>query len=173
MNAHHWGDLADDEAAAALLGHAMSTIDNRAEYGDARLVEAEELRLYHQLGRDPDERLEKSIGIGVRVLVDGSRGFAAAHRRGPARLALNPGLSGQRLSSGAYWRAWRSEPATAFLRTTTSSLPRLTARPLPRCENGRHHATTDTGWAKRSGSRSRAAHWGTGWYGRTGPILCS
>ena len=78
MNAHLWGDLADDEAAAALLSHAMSTIDNRAEYGDARLVEAEELRLYHQLGRDPDERLEKSIGIGVRVLVDGSWGFAAA-----------------------------------------------------------------------------------------------
>jgi TldD protein len=77
-NAHLWGDLADDEAAAALLDSAMSTIDNRVDYGDARLVEAEELRLYHQLGRDPDERLEKSIGIGVRVLVDGSWGFAAA-----------------------------------------------------------------------------------------------
>src|SRR5271165_4724436 len=78
MNAHLWGDLDDDEVAAALLGSAMSTIDNRVEYGDARLVEAEELRLYHQLDRDPDERLEKSIGIGVRVLVDGSWGFAAA-----------------------------------------------------------------------------------------------
>src|SRR6202046_2506788 len=77
-NAHLWGDLADDEAAAALLSSAMSTIDNRVQYGDARLVEAEELRLYHQLDRDPDERLEKSIGIGVRVLVDGSWGFAAA-----------------------------------------------------------------------------------------------
>jgi len=78
LNAHLWGDLADDEAAAALLASAMSTIDNRVDYGDARLVEAEELRLYHQLGRDPDERLEKSAGIGVRVLVDGSWGFAAA-----------------------------------------------------------------------------------------------
>ena len=77
-NAHLWGDLADDEAAAALLASAMSTIDSRVDYGDARLVEAEELRLYHQLDRDPDERLEKSIGIGVRVLVDGSWGFAAA-----------------------------------------------------------------------------------------------
>ena len=47
----------------------MSTIDNRVDYGDARLVEAEELRLYHQLDRDPDERLEKSIGIGVRAIV--------------------------------------------------------------------------------------------------------
>src|ERR1700734_876968 len=78
LNAHLWGDLADDEAAAALLASAMSTIDNRVDYGDARLVEAEELRLYHQLGRDPDERLEKSAGIGVRGLVDGSWGFAAA-----------------------------------------------------------------------------------------------
>jgi TldD protein len=78
MNAHDWGDLADDEAAAALLAQSLSTIDNRAEYGDARLVEAEELRLYHQLDLDPDERLEKSVGIGVRVLVDGSWGFAAA-----------------------------------------------------------------------------------------------
>jgi TldD protein len=78
MNAHDWGDLADDTAAAALLAQTMSTIDNRAEYGDARLVEAEELRSYHQLGLDPDERLEKSVGIGVRVLVDGSWGFAAA-----------------------------------------------------------------------------------------------
>ena len=89
-NAHLWGDLADDEAAAALLGSAMSTIDSRVEYGDARLVEAEELRLYHQLDRDPDERLEKSVGIGVRVLVDGSWGFAAAPLSDaavPARIA--------------------------------------------------------------------------------------
>ena len=90
-NAHLWGDLADDEAAATLLSHAMSTIDNRVDYGDARLVEAEELRLYHQLDRDPDERLEKSVGIGVRVLVDGSWGFAAAPLSDaavPARTAL-------------------------------------------------------------------------------------
>ena len=100
-NAHIWGDLADDEAAAALLSSAMSTIDNRVDYGDARLVEAEELRLYHQLDRDPDERLEKSIGIGVRVLVDGSWGFAAAplsdagaQRRLPAR--RGPGLNAPR-----------------------------------------------------------------------------
>jgi TldD protein len=78
MNAHDWGDLGDDKAAAVFLAQAMSTIDNRAEYGDVRLVEAEELRSYHQLGLDPDERLEKSAGIGVRVLVDGAWGFAAA-----------------------------------------------------------------------------------------------
>jgi TldD protein len=78
MNAHDWGDLGDDRGATVFLAPAMSTIDNRAEYGDVRLVEAEELRSYHQLGLDPDERLEKSAGIGVRVLVDGTWGFAAA-----------------------------------------------------------------------------------------------
>jgi TldD protein len=78
MDAHQWGDLRDDTVAAALLAETMSVLDGRASYGDARLVEAEELRLYHQLGRDPDERLEGSVGIGVRVLVDGSWGFAAA-----------------------------------------------------------------------------------------------
>jgi TldD protein len=90
MNAHDWGDLADDGAAAALLAQSLSTIDNRAEYGDVRLVEAEELRLYHQRDLDPDERLEKSVGIGVRVLVNGSWGFAAAPLTDaavPARIA--------------------------------------------------------------------------------------
>jgi TldD protein len=90
MSAHDWGDLADDSTAGALLESAMSTLDNRAEYGDARLVEGEELRLYHQLGRDPDERLEHTVGIGVRVLCDGRWGFAAAPLTGsgvPARTA--------------------------------------------------------------------------------------
>lgn len=77
MSAHEWGDLASDESAAVLLDHALSTVD-RVEYADVRLVEAEELRAYHQLGRDPDERLEHSLGIGVRVLVDGAWGFASA-----------------------------------------------------------------------------------------------
>jgi TldD protein len=90
MSAHDWGDLADDSTAGALLESAMSTLDNHAEYGDARLVEGEELRLYHQLGRDPDERLEHTVGIGVRVLCDGRWGWAAApltDSGGPARTA--------------------------------------------------------------------------------------
>jgi TldD protein len=89
MSAHDWGDLADD-SAAALLSSAMSTLDNRVDYGDARLAEGEELRLYHQLGRDPDERLEHTVGIGVRVLCDGRWGFASAPLTGgdsPARVA--------------------------------------------------------------------------------------
>ena len=89
-NAHLWGDLAEDEAAAALLASAMSTIDSRVEYADARLVEAEELRLYHQLDRDPTSGWSTGVGIGIRVLVDGSWGFAAAplsRRAVPARVA--------------------------------------------------------------------------------------
>jgi TldD protein len=77
VSAHDWGDLADDSTAVALLSSALSTLDNRAEYGDVRLVEGEELRLYHHLGRDPDERLEHTVGVGVRVLRDGRWGFAA------------------------------------------------------------------------------------------------
>ncbi|MCW2597464.1 MAG: LmbIH, partial [Jatrophihabitans sp.] len=72
MSAHDWGDLATDASADVLLDLIMSTVDNRAEYADARLVEGEELRVYHQLGRDPDERREHTIGIGVRVLRDGA-----------------------------------------------------------------------------------------------------
>jgi TldD protein len=113
MNAHDWGDLADDKAAAALLAESMSTIDNRAEYGDARLVEAEELRLYHQLDRDPDERLEKSIGIGVRVLVDGSWGFAAA----PLTDAAVPARTAER--------------AIAVARAGAGAGPRVTLPPRP------------------------------------------
>jgi TldD protein len=107
MNAHDWGDLADDGAAAALLAQSMSTIDNRAEYGDARLVEAEELRLYHQLDRDPDERLEKSAGIGVRVLVDGSWGFASA----PLTDATVPARTAERAIAVARAGAGAGPPA--------------------------------------------------------------
>lgn len=84
MDAHQWGDLRDDHVAAAILAEVMSALDGRVSYGDARLIEAEELRLYHQLGRDPDERLDGSIGLGLRVLVDGSWGFAAAPLTDPA-----------------------------------------------------------------------------------------
>jgi TldD protein len=107
VSAHDWGDLADDSTAAALLSAALSTLDNRVEYGDARLVEGEELRLYHQLGRDPDERLEHTIGIGVRALVDGRWGFAAApltDDQVPARVAERA-LAVARADAGAGPRA--------------------------------------------------------------------
>jgi TldD protein len=77
MSAHDWGDLAADRSADVVLDLALSTLDNRVDYADVRLVEGEELRVYHQLGHDPDERVEHTIGIGVRVLCDGAWGFAS------------------------------------------------------------------------------------------------
>jgi TldD protein len=71
MTAHDWGDLAGEAAANAVLDTVLSAVDG-VGYADVRLVEGEELRTYHQLGRDPVERVEQTIGIGVRVLVDGA-----------------------------------------------------------------------------------------------------
>ena len=77
MTAHAWGDLADDAAATVIMEIALDTALGHAEFADVRLIEAEELRLYTQLGADADERVEHNLGIGVRVLVDGTWGFAA------------------------------------------------------------------------------------------------
>jgi TldD protein len=77
MSAHDWGDLATDRSADVVLDLVLSTLDNSVDYADVRLVEGEELRVYHQLGHDPDERVEHTIGIGVRVLCDGAWGFAS------------------------------------------------------------------------------------------------
>lgn len=77
MNAHGWGALADDGAARELIETALDAVAGSAQYADVRLVEAEELRVYRQLGADTDDRVEHNLGIGVRVLVDGNWGFAA------------------------------------------------------------------------------------------------
>jgi TldD protein len=113
MDVHQWGDLRDDTVAATLLAEALAVLDGRVRYGDARLIEAEELRHYHQLGRDPDERLEGSIGIGVRVLVDGGWGFAAA----PLTDATIPARTAER--------------AIAVARAGTGVGPRVTLPPRP------------------------------------------
>ena len=75
MTAHEWGDLHDDSAAVEIVDRALEAA-GRADFADVRLVECEELRTYHGLAVDPDERQERSIGIGIRVLVDGAWGFA-------------------------------------------------------------------------------------------------
>ncbi|WP_433261097.1 TldD/PmbA family protein [Actinosynnema sp. CS-041913] len=77
MSPHGWGAMADDATARALVEVALDAVGGRAEYADVRLVEAEELRVYRQSGADVDERVEHTLGIGVRVLVDGVWGFAA------------------------------------------------------------------------------------------------
>jgi TldD protein len=91
-SAHEWGELADDAAAGAALSEALSTIDTQVTYADARLVEGEELRAYHQRNADPDERREHTIGIGVRVLCNGAWGFASA----PLSDSKTPQMTAQR-----------------------------------------------------------------------------
>lgn len=75
ITAHDWGEFVDDAAADAVLEEALSAVAEHVDFADVRLVEGEELRAYHQRGRDPDERVEQTLGIGVRVLVDGAWGF--------------------------------------------------------------------------------------------------
>jgi TldD protein len=77
--AHRWGELASGLAGAGpLLDAAVGrAAEGGASYADVRLSETQELRLYAVSGRAPDERLEGSLGLGVRVLVDGVWGFAS------------------------------------------------------------------------------------------------
>lgn len=78
-SAHRWGDLSGGlDTAGPLLDGAIGTAAaGKASYADVRLSETQELRLYAVSGRAPDERIESSLGIGVRVLVDGVWGFAS------------------------------------------------------------------------------------------------
>lgn len=97
---HSWGDLSDDRVAATLLEETLAEVDGHVEFADARLVECEELRLYHSVAADADERREHNLGIGVRVLVNGAWGFASrplttgADARRAARQALTVALAG-------------------------------------------------------------------------------
>ncbi len=84
MTAHHWGDLQDDGVAGAIVERALGVVGPAAEFADVRLVECEELRTYHGLAMEPDERVERSLGIGVRVLRQGAWGFASQPLRDPA-----------------------------------------------------------------------------------------
>jgi len=84
--AHRWGDLAGGLATAGpLLDDAVgAAAAGGASYADVRLSEAQELRLYAVSGGAPDERIEGSLGLGVRVLVDGVWGFASRPMRDAA-----------------------------------------------------------------------------------------
>ena len=84
--AHRWGDLAGGLATAGpLLDAAVgAAAAGGASYADVRLSETQELRLYAVSGAAPDERIEGSLGLGVRVLVDGVWGFASRPLRDAA-----------------------------------------------------------------------------------------
>ena len=83
-------DAAVGEAAAA-----------GAQYADVRLSETQELRLYAVSGRAPDERLEGSLGLGVRVLVDGVWGFASLPLREAGDAALAARLAVRNAAAAA------------------------------------------------------------------------
>ncbi len=87
--AHQWGELAGGlEAAGPLLTAAVAAAQEAgASYADVRLSETQELRLYAVSGRAPDERIESSLGLGVRVLLDGVWGFASRPLRETADAA--------------------------------------------------------------------------------------
>ncbi|MHA3701124.1 TldD/PmbA family protein [Jatrophihabitans sp. YIM 134969] len=79
LHAHAWGRFATAAAADPLLDTALDTATGSgAEHVDVRLVECEEHRAYLESSSDPDSRHERTCGIGVRVLVDGTWGFASS-----------------------------------------------------------------------------------------------
>jgi TldD protein len=82
------------------LGHAA---EQGASFADVRLSETEELRLYAVSSRPVDERLEGNAGIGVRVLVDGSWGFASVPLSGDddARRAARLAVANARAAAGS------------------------------------------------------------------------
>ncbi len=77
LAAHQWGSLADEGRAAHVLGTALDAVRGQVDFADIRLIENEELRVYHRTAADADVRRERNLGIGVRVLVDGAWGFAS------------------------------------------------------------------------------------------------
>ena len=66
-----------------------------------RLSETQELRLYAVSGRAPDERVEGSLGLGVRVLVDGVWGFASLPLREAGDAALAARLAVRNAAAAA------------------------------------------------------------------------
>jgi TldD protein len=97
VSAHAWGSMAADTDAAALMEESLAELGSGVQYADVRLIECEEMRLYAQLGADADERVEHTVGIGVRVLVDGCWGFASR----PLVAAGDPGAAARQAMATA------------------------------------------------------------------------
>ena len=118
MTAHCWGYLADDSAAASIIDDALSAAVGHAEFADVRLIEAEELRLYTQLGarfrRAPrTQHGDRRPGAGRRAL-----GI-----RGPAALDGHDAVTGRR-------QALATARARCRARTGRAAAPRAVERPL-------------------------------------------
>ena len=104
-DAHAWGAYAAPDAADAVLEEVVAAaLDQGADYCDVRLVEVEEQRAYAAHGGDPDSRHERSCGMGVRVLVDGTWGFASLpvdqHAAGAAATVTGRAVASARAAGG-------------------------------------------------------------------------
>lgn len=130
LDPHVWGSLAGAAAGDALAGQALDVaVAGGASFADVRVGEIEEQRRYLDRHGSLEDRVEHSAGLGVRVLVAGMWGFAAAaltDRRAPERAAraalavarasaAAPGLAATRLpdrrpSSGSWSVAVVEDP---------------------------------------------------------------
>jgi TldD protein len=108
VSAHAWGAMAADAEAATLMEEALADLAGVVQYADVRLIECEEMRLYAQLGADADERVEHSLGIGVRVLVDGCWGFASR----PLLATGDPGAAARQAVATARASAGTTAPVS-------------------------------------------------------------
>jgi TldD protein len=109
--------LGDDLRALAERAVAVAT-DAGASYADARVVELTSEHLRVRNGEVEGVQGSDSTGIGVRVVADGSWGFAATGGLGPAevedaaRRAVEVGRAGRLLQAGPV-RLAEHEPVTA------------------------------------------------------------
>ena len=63
---------------------ALDTAARSAQYADVRLVETSQERFVVRNGVVDTLSMDESLGIGVRVLVDGAWGFASSNLLSPA-----------------------------------------------------------------------------------------
>jgi len=109
-----WGWSGDEPLVRGMAEEAVELAQVRgAEYADARVVEVEEERFYATLTGDPDCRREHSLGIGVRVLLQGRWGFGArAHGDHPFHLdAAEAAIRMAGSSPAGVAAAWSPRPA--------------------------------------------------------------
>ena len=67
-----------------LVSRALDTAARSAQYADVRLVETSQERFVVRNGVVDTLSMDESLGIGVRVLVDGAWGFASSNLLSPA-----------------------------------------------------------------------------------------
>ncbi len=67
-----------------LVSGALDAAASRAQYADVRLVETSQQRFVVRNGVVDTLAMDESLGIGIRVLVDGAWGFASSNLLSPA-----------------------------------------------------------------------------------------